>query len=177
MANDLITRGGGLSVPVSLREDRSMHIEARAEGPDAPAQEALSPRDYSALLASLAHDLKNPLTRIRGRAQLLQRRLSQPEALDREQLAEELAQIEAATTRMAMLLDEVVDLSATDGLALRLARRAVDLVAIARYYAEQYQQASDRHQDPRRDTPGVTWWAGGIRSAWSASSPTSCRTR
>ena len=84
-------------MPVSLRE------EAQAEGPEAPAQEAVSPRDYRALLASLAHDLKNPLTRIRGRAQLLQRRLSQPEALDREQLAEGLAQIEAARTRMAML--------------------------------------------------------------------------
>ena len=65
-------------------------------------QQAFSPRDYRTLLASLAHDLKNPLTRIHARAQLLQRRVGRPEALDRAQVSGELAQIEAATMRMAI---------------------------------------------------------------------------
>ena len=98
------------------------------------------------LVATLAHDLKNPLTRIRARAQLLQRRLQQPEGLDRSQLSEALAQIEASATRMNTLLDEVVALSAKDDLGTGVSRESVDLVGVVRYLAQQYQQASERHQ-------------------------------
>jgi signal transduction histidine kinase len=113
------------------------------------------------LLATFAHDLKTPLTRIRGSAQLPPRRLRQPEGQDHEQVAEEVAQIEAATTRMTMLLDEVVDLSGTDGRAARLARQPVDLVAVVRFFAEQYQHARDRHHI-RVETPGRPSWANGL---------------
>ena len=149
----------GLSVPSSLLEDRPRHVvDTQAHEPAAPAHRALSPQDYRTLFATLAHDLKNPLTRIRARAQLLRRRAGRPEPLDREQLAEGLAQIEAAATRVAMLLDEVVELSATDGAPLRLARQPADLVALARYFAEQYQQATARHrlrvETPAREVVG-----------------------
>ena len=56
-------------MPSSLLEDRSTHVvNAQAKGPGAPTQETLSPQDYRTLLAGLAHDLKNPLTRIRARS-------------------------------------------------------------------------------------------------------------
>jgi signal transduction histidine kinase len=45
-------------------------VDVRAEGPGAPPAGVLA-AGYRTLLASLAHDLKNPLTRIHARAQLL----------------------------------------------------------------------------------------------------------
>jgi signal transduction histidine kinase len=101
-----------LSTPLLERE--AAQVVASADVSQKPDQDLFSSQDYRMLLATLAHDLKNPLTRIRARAQLLQRRIQQPEGLDRSQLSEALAQIEAATTRMNTLLDEVVALSAKD---------------------------------------------------------------
>jgi signal transduction histidine kinase len=133
-------------VTQSLLETDSTRLECQEEALSPAAQEEFFlQEDYRTVLATLAHDLKNPLTRIRGRSQLLQRSVRESESLDRRQLEEGLAQIEAATRRMAFLLDELVHLSAT-GSGLRMARQPVDLVVLARYLAEQYEQASDRHR-------------------------------
>jgi signal transduction histidine kinase len=145
-------------VTQSLLETHSTRLECHEEALSSPAQEELSLQDYRTLVATLAHDLKNPLTRIRGRSQLLQRSLTESEPLDRRQLVEGLAQIEAATRHMGFLLDELVDLSAAHGSRLQMARQPVDIVALARYLAEQYEQASDRHrirvETPQREIVG-----------------------
>jgi signal transduction histidine kinase len=133
-------------LPTPLLEEEAARVLASADVSQKPDQDLFSSQDYRMLLATLAHDLKNPLTRIRARAQLLQRRIQQPEGLDRSQLSEALAQIEAATTRMNTLLDEVVALSAKNDLGTGLSRESVDLVGVVRYLAQQYQQASERHQ-------------------------------
>jgi len=84
-------------------------------------------------LSSASHDLKAPLTSIRGQAQLAQRRLSRIDTPETAAVARQLALIDAGTGRMLALINELVDVTRADlGGGLDLDRRAVDLVALAR---------------------------------------------
>jgi len=84
-------------------------------------------------LSSASHDLKAPLTSIRGQAQLAQRRLSRIDTPETAAVARQLALIDAGTGQMLALINELVDVTRTDlGGGLDLDRRMVDLVALAR---------------------------------------------
>ncbi len=97
-------------------------------------------------LSSAAHDLKTPLTSIRGQAQLAQRRLARLDAPETEAIAVLLTRIEAGTERMVGLLDELVDVTrAQMGALLELQRWPADLVALVRgVVARQESTAPDR---------------------------------
>lgn len=77
----------------------------RAEGLDRLKEE---------FIATASHDLKSPLTSIRGHAQLLLRRIHAP-ALDLDRVAQGLAVIESQTAAMAHLLDDLLDASRIQG--------------------------------------------------------------
>jgi len=84
-------------------------------------------------LSSASHDLKAPLTSIRGQAQLAQRRLSRIDVPETAAVARQLSLIDAGTGQMLALINELVDVTRTDlGGGLDLDRRMVDLVALAR---------------------------------------------
>ena len=72
------------------------------------AREATRLRDD--FLLGVSHDLKTPLTVIRGQAQLLQRRLSRY-AVDVSEVQEGLRSIEERSRAMAGLLDELLDVA------------------------------------------------------------------
>lgn len=78
-------------------------------------------------IATASHDLKSPLTSIRGHAQLLLRRLRAAPAPDLEQMAQGLAVIEAQTAAMARLLDDLLDASRIQGVGLTLRTAPCDL--------------------------------------------------
>jgi signal transduction histidine kinase len=108
------------------------------------AEAAARVRDL--LLASLSHDLKHPLTAIKGQAQLLRRRLDQLGVAQTEPIAERLDRLDAAAKRMAEMIDELIDLARGDaGEALELQRQSTDLVALALASAEEQRQASTVH--------------------------------
>jgi signal transduction histidine kinase len=103
-------------------------------------QEAVQRRDE--FLSSVAHDLKSPLGTIRAGAQLLQRRALQAGTPD----AKHLAAIEATVTRMARMVDELLDVARLQlGQPLELSRRPTDLAALAQRMAAE-QQATARHR-------------------------------
>ena len=109
--------------------------------------EAAAARARDAFLAAASHDLKNPLTVIRGTAQILQRRAERQAAVPREQLVAGLTSIERAATQMASQIEELLDVAhLRAGRALELERTPVDLVAIAREQVASYQQAADAHR-------------------------------
>src|SRR5581483_1905657 len=62
-----------------------------------------------AFLSSAAHDLKTPLTAIRGQTQLAQRRLARLDAPETAPVLTQLARIEAGTDAMLGLINELVD--------------------------------------------------------------------
>ena len=93
-------------------------------------QESLRARDE--FLSSAAHELKTPLTSIKGYAQTLERRTRELDEPIRSRFAA-LERIDAASTRMARTIDELLDLARLRlGQRIELDRNVVDLVAIAR---------------------------------------------
>jgi len=120
----------------------NMQLEHRIEQATAELREQISARDE--FTATLSHDLKSPLTFIKGIANLRRRRATAtPET---QPLIDALEQIENSAGRMAQLLDEVVDASRLQaGKPLELRREPIDLVGLARDVIAQHQQTTDRH--------------------------------
>ncbi len=101
-------------------------------------------RTRDEFLASVSHDLKNPLGSIKATAQLLERRLDRggnPEAL-----REGLARVDTIASRAAGLVDELLDLARMQmGQPLELERSPTNLVSLARDALAEQQHATERH--------------------------------
>ena len=98
-------------------------------------------------VSALAHDLKNPLTTVRGQTQLLRRRLERGEALDVTRLESALEGIDAAAVRMTRLLDELGDvMRLRAGQEIDLTREPTDLVALVRRSIDEQARTTERHQ-------------------------------
>jgi PAS domain S-box-containing protein len=124
---------------VALRETIEERDRAMAD-----LQKALRTRDE--FLASASHDLKNPLASIKATAQLLERRLDRPDALDLDRLREGLERVDAIATRAAGLVEELLDLARMQmGRPLDLERRPSDLVKLAMQAVDEHQHAAERH--------------------------------
>jgi signal transduction histidine kinase len=108
------------------------------------ARQAVQLRDQ--FLASVSHDLKSPLATIRGQAQLLRRAARLKRAGGSPSVDEGLARIEVTVDRMGSMIDELLDVARLElGRPLELARRRMDLVALARQVVSDHQQQSQRH--------------------------------
>ncbi len=112
-------------------------------------------------VASLAHDLNNPLARIKGTVQLVQRRLAKG-AIDHASVSSALDGVNVAVTDMTSQIAEFVDgLRLREGASLALRRAQVDLTALVREVAAQHQDGTDQHQinvnTPDSD-PVTGWW-------------------
>lgn len=109
------------------------------------AQDAIRVRNE--LFSSVSHDLKNPLTGIKGMAQLLKRRVARIEVAGKERLLEGLSSIDDTATRMTVQIDELLDLARLQmGQPLTLNHRPVDLVSLARETATEQQRTTERHR-------------------------------
>jgi PAS domain S-box-containing protein len=104
-------------------------------------------RQKDDFLASAAHDLRNPLTSIKGYADLLRRQIARADLPNAERLLAGLGQIETSGTRMAALIDAVMDLAQLQmDRPLELRRRPTDLVALVRSAVAEQQQLADGHK-------------------------------
>src|SRR5579884_3101983 len=99
------------------------------------------------LLATISHDLKNPLATIKGQAQLLMRNLSRARTLESQRLVDGLATIDVTGAKMTSLINQLVDTARLEtGRPLDLDLRPTDLVWLAQQVVAEYQQSTDRHQ-------------------------------
>ena len=73
------------------------------------AQRALAVRNE--FLVAVAHDLRTPLTAIKGSAQLLLRQANRPGGIPPERLAAGLAGLDTSATRMSRLVDHLLDVA------------------------------------------------------------------
>jgi signal transduction histidine kinase len=115
------------------------------------AVEATRLRD--AVLASVSHDLRNPLQGIKAEAQLLKRRVTRGGGASTEQIDDALTCIDQAAVRMSSMIDELLDtarLQAGQRLALR--REPVDLVPLVREVIAE-QSAVERERSIRFSAP------------------------
>ena len=106
---------------------RLLAEERAARAAAAAAEEALRARDT--FLAIAAHELKTPVTALRGIAQLLLRRQARGR-LDPADLVVRLRRIEEATARLATLVEELLDVARLRGGQLPLTSAPLDLVAL-----------------------------------------------
>lgn len=103
------------------------------------SQEAILMRDE--LLASVSHDLKNPLGAIKGYTQLLQRFVRRSSFPEQEQLSNSLTRIDATTARMTALLNELMDLARAHlAQSVELIYGSLDYVALLRQEITEQQQ-------------------------------------
>jgi signal transduction histidine kinase len=115
------------------------------------AQEELAARgraaaEKEAFLDAVAHDLGNPLTTVKGQAQLLRRRARQGRG-DLATLETGLAAIEAATDRATRLIGELTDAARLEAQRpLELRPTAIDLVALAEASITEFQAAATGQQ-------------------------------
>lgn len=96
------------------------------------------------ILSVASHDLRTPITAIRGQAQVARRRLKEggaTPALDRT-----LATIEAQATRLGRLTSALLDLSLIELSRFRMERDRMDLVTLARGAIDIFAAMSDRHR-------------------------------
>jgi signal transduction histidine kinase len=130
------------------------------------AETAIRVRDD--VLATVSHDLKTPLTAVRGTSELLTRRVrrlaSGPET---DRLLEGLERILRAATRMERMMNELLDAARLQtGEPLVLEREPVDLVTLLREALAEQQLATDRHTlrlDTRLDELIGEWDAQRLR--------------
>ncbi len=128
-----------LSGSIEIARRYAAEVQALSE-----TEKAVRLRDE--LLAVVSHDLKNPLAAIKGNTQLLKKRFMSLPAGDSAALLPGLERIDTATTKMIVLINELVDFAnIQSGQALDLLRRPLDVVALARQVTKQYQQTTDRH--------------------------------
>ena len=92
-------------------------VEALRERAFADLLTAVQLRDEA--LARASHDLKTPLTALKGQAQLLQRLLRTADTPDRDRLRAGLAAIDAAATRAAARVDTLIGETGSDADALK----------------------------------------------------------
>lgn len=113
---------------------------ARAE-----AEAAIQARDE--LMGLISHDLRNPLTVVRGHLQLLRRRAGRVASMASEDLVPTLENIEASVRSLAAQIDELQDATHLQvGRPLELNLQVTDLVEVARSAAARYQGLSDKHR-------------------------------
>ena len=120
----------------------NLELEQRVERATADLRDQITARDE--FMATVSHDLKSPLTFIKGMATLRRRRaVAVPETAP---LLDALEQIDACAGRMAQMLDELVDAGRLEaGRPLELRRDMTDLVELARQTIAEHQHTTDRH--------------------------------
>jgi PAS domain S-box-containing protein len=140
-----------------LYREAQEQTEAHAQL-NAALRDAINERDTAAarleqalrtredFLASAAHDLKNPLTVMKGHIQLIERRARTGHLEEPLRLADRLQAIAATVTRAAGQVDELLDLAHLEmGRSLELQCTPTDIIDLLRAVVAEHQQASTRH--------------------------------
>jgi PAS domain S-box-containing protein len=97
------------------------------------------------VLTAISHDLRSPLNSIKLHAQSLQRLLRRGETPDPKRLDDGLSAIDAMSTRVAFLLDDVVDMARDRSHSgVPFEPEPTDLVALARRCAEEVGSSTGR---------------------------------
>jgi signal transduction histidine kinase len=120
----------------------------------AQVQESVRMRDE--FLASVSHDLKNPLAAIKGRAQILLRRAEKLGAEDRERIVSGLENIDSSASRMNRLISDLMDIvRLRAGQPLELQREQCDLVNIVRDVVNEHGSPGDMTIQFVSDVPSL----------------------
>jgi signal transduction histidine kinase len=132
---------GAVVVCHDVTEARRLEEERRAR-----AEAAAAERLKDEFVAIAAHELRNPMAAIKGYAQMLTSRSARGKggALEEWQ-TEALATIDASTSRLVELTDDLLDVTRLQAGRLELHLAPVDLVALVRRVARRLQVTTPAH--------------------------------
>ncbi len=120
--------------------ERLLEAEHRAR---AQAEAALRARDE--FLGAAAHELKTPITGLRGRAQLSLKGLEKRGVAQPEEVRQAMEVIDREAARLAIVVSRLIDLVEIDAGELRLDRERADLVPLARRLVRTMQAGRSKH--------------------------------
>ncbi len=106
-------------------------------------------------LSIASHELKTPITSIRGQAQLALRRLAKQKMKTQElnEMHSTLEKINEQTTRLTTLVDELLDVSSIRSGKIQLHKRECELVDLCRGIVEDQHLLTGRSISLETDTP------------------------
>jgi signal transduction histidine kinase len=105
------------------------------------AEDAVRAREQFLSIAS--HELKTPLTSVKASAQLLERRMRQPDS-DPARVSSLVSQLQGEIGRLEHLVADLLDATRIQQGRLELRREPVDLVVLARQGIERFEQVPER---------------------------------
>jgi PAS domain S-box-containing protein len=125
------------------------------------ARDAVLARDR--LLATISHDLRTPLTTIRGMTQVLQTRVDPLSTLSSPQVVERLSLIDRAANQMNTLMDDVLDLARIEsGRELELHLESLDPIDLVLATLELVRKEDGSHEF------AFNTQVAGIRGEWDS---------
>jgi signal transduction histidine kinase len=162
LLNLLATAGNQIGQFIGRKraEEERAALLIREQAALARAEAAIRMRDQ--LVASVSHDLKNPLTAIGGQVQVLQLLVARGLAnVPPERLTTSLNAISGTANRMTALINELIDaVHLQAGLPVQLRRRPTDLAGLVRQVVTIHQGATEHHAirfDRTRPGPTGDW--------------------
>jgi signal transduction histidine kinase len=133
----LLARQAGAVLGARFLLEQLSHARAREE----------ADRLKDEFLASISHDLRNPLTAVAAIAQLLDRRLDRGATIEPERLRASLGSIKSSASQMTNLVDQLLDYARLQlDRPLDLNRQLTDLVELVQNVVASHETVSDRHQ-------------------------------
>ncbi|MGZ6390931.1 MAG: ATP-binding protein [Ktedonobacterales bacterium] len=137
--------GTGKQVPVQfsaspIRDEQGLIIGAVGIAADITALYSLE-RQKDEFLGIASHELKTPLTSLKGLTQLTRRRLERSGAPE----AQYLARMEYAIRRMETLVNDLLDISRIESGKLALRLEPCEFISLCRQVVDEQIAATDRH--------------------------------
>lgn len=127
----------------ALATEQDLQIYAdELEATNKKLEEANETKDRFLSIAS--HELKTPVTTIRGQAQLMIRRLAKQHNPEMEEIGTTLNKINDQTKRLTTLIDELMDVSSIRAGKVELHKRKCDLKDVCREVVEDQHLLSGR---------------------------------
>jgi signal transduction histidine kinase/integral membrane sensor domain MASE1 len=141
---------GEVTSVIGVTTDVTERVRAEA------AERAVQARDE--FLSVAAHELKTPLTSLRGFSQILLGYLRDGRLAGPERLQGMLRQLEGQTEKLSRLVDHLLDVTRLEAGRLRLEPRATDLAELARAVASMAQEQTSAHTvEVVAPLPVVAW--------------------
>lgn len=107
------------------------------------AREAIKERED--FLSIAAHELKTPVTGMRGYAQLLSRQLARGETINPDRLSQAVKIIQEQASKLSEMINQLLDVSRIEAGKLALDLRPVDLGEVVRSVVDTAQSTTNKH--------------------------------
>jgi PAS domain S-box-containing protein len=152
----LFLQGVGFDVTEQRQAQETREELIREQAARAEAERERERKDQ--FLAAATHDLRTPLTSMRGLTQLLERRIARSGGVSMEDLCATLGQLGRSARMMTQLVDQLLDVTRLQMDApLSLNRQAIDLRALVSATVEDHRPISERHELAFESPPSELW--------------------